>query len=78
MCSVSIILQQKPYSSFTFKDILTKLYQVVLNIVVHRNISHFFLITIYFRSYLTLCPAKRSLFHIQNFKINFLKIKRKI
>ena len=27
---------------------------------------------------LTLCPAKRGLFHIPNFKINFLKIKIKI
>ena len=42
ICSVSIILQQKPYSSFIFKDILTKLYQDVVNIVVHRKTSHFF------------------------------------
>ena len=42
ICSVLIILPQKPYSSFIFKDILTKLYQVIVNIVVHRNTSHFF------------------------------------
>ena len=31
-----------PDSSFIYKDILTKLYQVVVNIVVHRHTSHFF------------------------------------
>ena len=36
-----------------------------------------FLISIYFRFHLTLCPAKRGLFYIPNFKINFLQIKKK-
>ena len=36
-----------------------------------------FLISIYFSFYLTLCPVKRGLFHIPNFEINFLKIKKK-
>ena len=42
ICSVLIILQQKPYSSFIYDNILTKLYQVAVKIVVHRNTSHFF------------------------------------
>ena len=36
-----------------------------------------FLISIYFCFYLTLCPVKRGLFYIPNFKINFLKIEKK-
>ena len=41
------------------------------------GIMPFFLNSIYFRIYLTLCPAKRGLFQIPNVKINFLKINRK-
>ena len=79
-CVICLILYYRSLLICTNKEFmnLTKLYPVVVNIVVLRNTSHFFLILIYFRFYLTLCPAKRSLFYIPNFKINFLKIKRKI